>query len=174
LVTLVEGDMRTLDLERQFSLIMIPFRPFQHLLPVDDQLAALESAHRHLEPGGRLVFDVFNPNLRYLVDESRIEEREDTPETPLPDGRTFRRAGRVTAVNVVDQYSDVELIYYVLNKDGTTERLVHAFQMRWFWRFELEHLLARSGFRVAATYGDFNRSPLTDDSTEMIFIAERI
>jgi hypothetical protein len=29
---------------------MIPFRPFQHLVAVSDQMAALRSIHRHLEP----------------------------------------------------------------------------------------------------------------------------
>jgi SAM-dependent methyltransferase len=166
------GDMRNLDLGRTFSLVMIPFRPFQHLIFVADQIAALRSAHRHLEPGGRLVFDVFNPNPRYFVDEHRADEHEDTPETPLPNGRAFRRTGRVPAIHMADQYSEVELIYYV-RTDGKTERLVQAFPMRWFWRPEMEHLLTRGGFRVNSVFGDFDRSPLIDGSPEMIFMAER-
>jgi len=168
------GDMRNLDLGRTFSLVTIPFRPFQHLISVADQIATLGSIQRHLEPGGRLVFDVFNPNPGYFVDEHRANEREDTPETPLPNGRAFRRTGRVPAVYIADQYSEVELIYYVRNTDGETERLVQAFPMRWFWRYEIEHLLARCGFCIESVFGDFDRSPLTDASPEMIFIAERV
>ncbi|HLE57519.1 MAG TPA: class I SAM-dependent methyltransferase [Rhodothermia bacterium] len=171
--TLVGGDMRALDLGSRFSLIMIPFRPFQHLIAVSDQIATLQAIHRHLEPGGRLVFDVFNPKLEYLV-EDRTDEREDTAEVTLPDGRTFRRTGRVAAVHIADQYGEVELIYYVRGADGTTQRLVHGFLMRWYWRYELEHLLARCNFRVRAVFGDYNRSPLTDASPDMIFIAERV
>lgn len=37
---------------------------------------------------------------------------------------------------------------------------------------ELEHLLARAGFRVQAVYGDFDRSPLADDSPEQIICAD--
>jgi len=172
--TLKAGDMRNLDLSRTFSLVTIPFRPFQHLITIADQIATLQSAHRHLEPNGRLIFDVFNPNPRYFVDEHRHVEREDTPETPLPNGRTFRRTGRVTAVYIADQYSEVELIYYVRNGNGKAERLVQAFPMRWFWRHEMEHLLARCGFRIEAVFGDFDRSPLSDASPEMIFVAGRI
>lgn len=172
MATLKAGDMRNLDLGRTFSLVTIPFRPFQHLILIAEQIATLETAYRHLEPGGRLIFDVFNPNPRYFVDEHRADEREDTPETPLPNGRTFRRTGRVPAVYIADQYSEVELIYYVRN-GGKTERLVQAFPMRWFWRHEVEHLLARCGFRIEAVYGDFDRSPLVDTSPEMIFVAER-
>ena len=173
MATVEAGDMRNLDLDRTFSLVTIPFRPFQHLISIADQIDTLRSAHRHLEPGGRLVFDVFNPNPRYFVDERRADEREDTPETPLPNGRTFRRTGRVTAVSMSGQYSDVELIYYVRNGNGKTERLVQAFPMRWFWRQEMEHLLARCGFSIDAVFGDFDRSPLSDSSPEMIFVAER-
>ncbi|MEP6905998.1 MAG: class I SAM-dependent methyltransferase, partial [Gemmatimonadales bacterium] len=173
MATVEGGDMRSLDLRRTFSIVTIPFRPFQHLISITDQIDTLRSAHRHLEPGGRLVFDVFNPNPRYFVDEHRADEREDTPETPLPNGRTFRRTGRVTAVSISGQYSDVELIYYVRNGNGKAERFVQAFPMRWFWRHEMEHLLARCGFRIDAVFGDFDRSPLTDSSPEMIFVAER-
>ncbi len=70
--------------------------------------------------------------------------------------------------------NDVELIYYVTHADGRTERLVHAFTIRYFFRYEVEHLLARCGFRVAALYGDYERSPLRDDSPDMLFVVEKI
>ena len=172
-VTLVRADMRDFDLGRQFSIIMIPFRPLQHLITVSEQISALRAMHRHLEPGGRLMFDVFNPKIQYLIDDNS-REREDTAEVALPDGRSFRRTARVAAVHVAAQYSEIEMIYYVREADGTTQRLVQGFPMRWYWRYEVEHLLARCGFRVKAVFGDFNRSPLTDVSPEMIFMAERI
>src|SRR5260221_703684 len=171
-VTLVQADMRDLNLGRRFSLVMIPFRPMQHLVAVSDQIATLQAIHRHLDPGGLLVFDVFNPKLQYLL-EDRTAEREDTAEVELGDGRSFRRTVRVPAVHIVEQYSEAELIYYVREADGTIRRFVHGFPMRWYWLFEVEHLLARCGFRVRAAFRDFNRSPLTDTSPEMIFIAAR-
>jgi SAM-dependent methyltransferase len=172
-VSLHCGDMRSFDLGRTFALAIIPFRPFQHLLTIDDQAAALNAIGRHLGRTGRLVFDVFSPNIRLLADPTRAEEREDTPETPLADGRTLRRTGRVNAVHVIEQYSEVELIYYVQHPDGRAERLVQSFPMRWFMMSELVHILARCGYRTVRTYGDFDRSPLSDGSPEMIFIAER-
>ena len=64
------------------------------MLSVEDQRQTLDSIYRLLMPGGKLIFDVFNPDPRYFVDESRVEEHEDTPETPLPNGRSFRVRGR--------------------------------------------------------------------------------
>ena len=69
---------------------------------------------------------------------------------------------------------NIEIVYYVRAPGGETGRIVQAFPFRYFCRFELEHLLARAGFRVAGLYGNFDRSPFTDESPEMIFVAERM
>ena len=53
-----------------------------------------------------------------------------------------------------------------------TERMVQAFPFRYFFRYEVEHLLARAGFEITDIFGNFDKSPLTDDSPEMIFVAE--
>jgi SAM-dependent methyltransferase len=173
-VSLHRGDARTFDLGRQFDLVIAPFRVVQHLTTVEDQLGFLDSVARHLAPGGRLTFDVFNPNFHALVSADGTE-REDTPATILPDGRSFRRAGRVARVRWIDQVSEIELIYYISGRPGgQAERHVQSFDMRWFLRAELIHLLARGGFRVRSIYGDFDRSPLTDKSPEQIVCAERI
>jgi hypothetical protein len=67
----------------------------------------------------------------------------------------------------------VEIIHYVTYPDGRTERLVQAFPFRYFFRYEVEHLLARCGFRVIDLFGSFDRSPLQDNSPEMIFVAAK-
>jgi hypothetical protein len=51
---------------------------------------------------------------------------------------------------------------------------VQAFPLRYFFRYEIEHMLARCGFRVVDVFGNFDRSPVDDKSPEMIFIAEKV
>jgi ubiquinone/menaquinone biosynthesis C-methylase UbiE len=51
----VRGDMRTLDLGQTFGLIIVPGHSFQFMLTPEDQVKALETFKRHLEPGGRLI-----------------------------------------------------------------------------------------------------------------------
>ena len=62
-VNLALGDMRAFDLGQSFTLVTLPFRPFQHLVTVGDQLACLASVRRSLLPGGRVILDLFNPSL---------------------------------------------------------------------------------------------------------------
>jgi len=167
-VTLQQRDIHDFDLGERFPLIIAPFRVVQHLTTVDDQLRFLAAVARHLAPNGRFAFDVFNPYFAKLVEADGVE-REDTPAQRLSDGRTLRRAYRIARVRWVDQVSESELIYYV---DG--KRYVQAFEMRWYLAAELQHLLARSGFRVRAMYGDFARGPVVDGCPELVVLAEKI
>lgn len=173
--TLHQGDIRDLSLPaasddgQGFALAIAPFRILQHLVTITDQLRALGAIRRQLAASGRFVFDVFNPNFAAMTTD-RTAESEDTPEFELPDGRHFRRAARVLRVRWLDQVSDVELAYY-LRRGTAVERAVQRFEMRWYQRAELEHLLTRAGFAIEAMYGDFDRSPLGDGSPEIIVVA---
>lgn len=171
---LILGDMRRFELDRKFHLVTAPFRPFQHLASLEDQLSCLASIHRHLEEGGRLILDLFNPDLRLLVDEKFLEEQGSDPEIELADGRTILRRQRIRSRDPFNQVQDCELIYYVTHPDGRRERVVHNFRMRYLFRFEAEHLLVRSRFIVEQLYGDYDRSPYGSKYPgELIFIARK-
>ncbi len=174
-VQLVQGDMRQFKLEREFKLATIPFRPFQHLVTVADQMACLTSIHRHLAPDGRLVFDVFNPSLESLTRENFGEEFGDEPPFSTPDGRRVVRKHKIVERDRFAQINYVELVYYVTHPDGMQERLVHAFPMRYLFRFEAEHLLARCGFEVERVYADFEKNPYGSQYPgELIFVAKKV
>lgn len=155
--TLVKGDMRSFHLGREFRLVTFPFRPFQHLTTVEDQLSCLRSVQENLTDGGRLILDLFNPKLESLVENNVGEEIDEGFEFPTPQGARVRRKHRIAGRDLFNQIVYSELIYYILHEDGREERLVHAFPMRYLFRFEAEHLLARAGFRVEAVYADYDR-----------------
>ncbi len=172
-ITLHTGDARAFALGAMFPLVIAPFRILQHLITIEDQLRCLESVARHLAPGGRFVFDVFNPSFR-LMTMDRSVEFEETPLFALPDGRSMRRALRIPSVRWLEQVSESEIIYYVYDPPAAEPvRHVQAFDMRWYLRDELVHLLARAGFTVRDIFGNFDRSPVRDDSPEMVVVAER-
>ena len=69
----------------------------------------------------------------------------------------------------------VELLYDVTHADGHEERLVHAFPMRYLFRFEAEHLLARCGFAIEALYAGFDKSPYGSAYPgELVFVARKV
>lgn len=60
------ADMRNFRLNKKFSLIIIPFRSFLHLLTIDDQLATLKRIRCHLAKGGKLCLNFFYPSREYI------------------------------------------------------------------------------------------------------------
>ncbi len=162
-VRLVQVDMRQFELTDRFRLATIPFRPFQHLLTVDDQLAALRCIHRHLADDGRLLIDVFNPSLPFLTEDNLGLEDEGGPDFITPDGRSVKHRDKVVVRDLFNQILSIEMIYDVTHRDGRQERLVHSFSMRYFFRYEMEHLLVRAGFEVEQVYGDYQKNPLWYD-----------
>jgi ubiquinone/menaquinone biosynthesis C-methylase UbiE len=170
-VHLVRGDMTEFELGEKFRAIIIPFRPFQHLLEIEEQMNCLHCVRRHLAPGGHLIVDFFQTDPERMQDP--VFKRESLlTEYDLPGGRHVALSERVAAFHRGRQRNDVEMIFNVTHADGKQERLVMAWTLRYFFRYEVEHLLARCGFRVESEYGNFDESPLGDDSPEMIFLAK--
>lgn len=174
-IQLVQADMRKFDLGKTFSLVTLPFRPFQHLTTVPDQISCLESIHRHLTDGGKLILDIFNPSLEALVQVELGKEFGDEPEFTSPDGRHVVRCHRIVSRDLSAQVNQIELVYYVTHPDGRKERLTHTFPMRYFFRYEAEHLLVRSGFEVETVYSDYDKSPYGSKYPgELLFVARKV
>jgi SAM-dependent methyltransferase len=171
-VELVEGTVAGFHLDHRFALVTAPFRVLQLLTTTEEHLACLACVRAHLAPGGKLVFDLFLPSPAKML--ALLDPPEPVPlgDASLPDGTTIKVYGRTTALRCANQVQDVEMTWEVRDPSGAVARFVHAFPMRFFFPGEVEHLLARAGFREIARYGDFDRSPLTDASPEMVFVVE--
>ena len=175
LVHLIQVNMTGFDTGERYSLVTTAFRSFQHLITVEEQKACLKHINRHLVPGGLLILDIFHPYPpRLVTNPVYMEEIEDLPETKLPDGRLLRRTTRMVAFHRDQQYNDIEMFYYITHPDGRREKLVQAFPIRYFYRYEIEHLLEICGFQVVDLFGNYDRSVFTEDSPEMIFVAGKV
>jgi SAM-dependent methyltransferase len=173
-IKLIQDDMTDFDTGEKYDLVTMPFRPFQHLITAREQQDCLNCIHQHLQPQGKLVFDVYHTFLPRLIDSKYLLEMEVDPPLTLPDGTVVKRTNRTAAFHHAEQYNDIELIFYVKYPDGRKERLVHAFPTRYFYRYEVEHLLGLCGFKILEFYGNYDKSDFGEDSPEMIFVAEKI
>lgn len=61
-------DMRDFDLGETFDLILLGFNSFAYLHTLEDRLACLESARRHLGPNGRFVLDVIVQQFNFVAE----------------------------------------------------------------------------------------------------------
>jgi len=156
-------------LGRRFALIMAPFRVLSHVAAAEDQLRLLRAVHDHLEPGGRFVFDLYVPNLRILLE--GLAEFCDFDGEHLP-GRRLRRYVASSPADLARQTTRVRMTF-VWDEAAGERREVWQFEMRFFFRHEIEHLVARSPLRLVAIHGDFDGGPLLPDSREYLVICQR-
>ncbi len=170
-IKLVRGDMTNFKLDEKFDLITTPFRPFQHLGTVEEQLACLSCIREHLAPGGTFVLDIFDPDLEFLTDTDRASEFGDEPPFILTDGREVIVTYRNPSVDPVRQIVHCEMIFSVTYPDGRKQRHVQKFIMRYTFRWEAEHLLHRAGFKIRSVLGGYNSELV--GSGELIFMTEQ-
>jgi len=157
------GDICDMNESGKYRLIIAPFRVFMHLLTVEKQLAALSVMHNMLLPGGRLVFDLFIPNLKRLSE--GIHDHVDFDGEYMP-GRFLRRYTSMQA-DPVNQVSNVTF-RLEWDENGKIKSESWNTSLRLFFRYELEHLLSRSAFSRYEIFGDFLGNPLTASSKEFV------
>ena len=165
---LVHAPMQRFDLAHdRFTLIYSAFRAFQHLYTVEDQLQCLACVRRHLAPGGALAFDVFAPRLARMAVPDPAEQLEMRFEL---DGESIERWARA----VPDPVTQLLQVHFRYERSRAGERVGSEeahFHMRWFWRYELEHLLARAGFGQVTIYGDFDRREVGPETPAFVIVA---
>jgi SAM-dependent methyltransferase len=161
-------DARTLKLDKKFDLVVAPFRVFSHLITIDDQLQALNSISDHLNPEGRFIFDLYVPDLNILQNGINGETDFDGEYEP---GKRLKRV----ISSEPDLVSQVNKVTMTLTWDEADGKKTSSWQllMRFFFRHELEHLVARSKLKLEHIYGDYEGHDLTRDSKDFIVVCRR-
>jgi SAM-dependent methyltransferase len=151
LVDLRVGDLREPPVVERVPLVTIPFRSMLHMRDDDDRSRALRAAAGVLEPGGRLVFDVFAPSAEDIEETDGIWlEREPG---------IFERADW--------NASERQLVLSVRGHDEAATMELH-----WLSPAEWNALIEDADFEVEALYGWFDRRPW-EGGEDQIWVCRR-
>jgi len=146
-----QGDLRRPPVTERVRLVTCPFRAYLHLASDEERLEALAAARELLEPGGRLVFDVFAPS------------REDVEETH---GRWIEREPGI------DERADWDLEAQTLTLSVRGEQGASSMTLWWLEPSRWHALLAEAGLMIEACYGWFDRRPYAGGE-DTVWIASR-
>ncbi|UCG92375.1 MAG: class I SAM-dependent methyltransferase [candidate division WOR-3 bacterium] len=169
-IELVQEDMSRFDLHKTFSLIFCTFRSFQHLVTREERGKCLECVNRHLTKNGIFILHLFVPWHHLLAQERRsmylgkFYDKEN-------DVYVTRRSEVV--FNLAQQTLHEDRFYEWTDKQGNFQRHVWSFDFAYLFRYEVELLLEKHGFRVEEVFGSFDKSPYNYYSGEQIFVARR-
>ncbi|WP_284141231.1 class I SAM-dependent methyltransferase [Virgibacillus sp. LDC-1] len=168
----VEQDCTQLNLNLKSSLIYTTGNSFQHFLTNESQDGLLSSVNRHLEVGGKFIFGTRFPSVEELLQPSSEEY-----------WRTYFDSETLNEVDVytisdydsLNQVQNYETIRKYKNNDGeiVNERRTNI-SLRYVFPKEMERILLANGFKILNVYKDWNETPITNDSYEMIYVCEKI
>jgi len=162
------GDIRTFKPDRKYDLIISPFRVFQHLLTIEDQLNALHNIYDSLNDGGRYIFDVFYPDIKRLInDVDDILEFEGE----IENGNVLKRFVSVRN-DTVKQIINVTF-RFEWNENNNQYKDEFYSPMRYFFRYELENLVGRTKFNLEKFYGSFECKDFGLNPKEQILILRK-
>jgi len=168
-----DGDMRQFRLERKYPLVTMPFRSMQHMHSVEDQVRALSTAAFHLHEKGVLAFDVFYPKFDRL--DSRLGE--EVLEIEWADAsarnRTLRRYYRKDAVDKIGQIFRLTFLLRTYEGEELVGEESESLSLSYYTYPHLRALFLLTGLEVVEQYGSFNRGPLDNRATDMIFLLQR-
>lgn len=169
-VTIFEGDMRSFRLNRRFPLVIIPFRPMQHMFTLEDQVAALSTAAAHLDENGILGFDVFYPKFD-MIWANLGEEVAEMEWVPASDpSKLTRRFFRKDAVDKINQIFSFTFIFRTYEAGTLILEESEPFRLCFYTYPHLRALFRLVGLEVVAEYGSFSKVPLDNNAEQMIFL----
>ncbi len=159
-VELVQGDMRSFSFKKQFNLIIIPYRAFLHLLTSEDQIMALTCIRNHMKDDGKLILNIFDPNLEMIAAHSGHlgSASKKMQECIHPDTGSRVIVWENRKYHPEPQIVDVNFIFEELDKTGKVISKHYIFMnLRYIFRYEMQYLLELCGFKIETLYGDCRR-----------------
>jgi SAM-dependent methyltransferase len=165
-VTWLQADAQTVDVGRLFELVTMTGHTFQVFLTDDAVRVVLANVWRHLEPEGRFAFETRNPAARawerWLPELSSIR-------VEAPGGES------VEVAHELERTIEPDLVEFTstCRFAGGSVPLISRSTLRFIDPDHLRALLEGVSFRIDGWFGDWDRSPVTPASPEVIVVATR-
>jgi len=163
---LVCSDMRQFVLNRKFRCVLISGNSLCHLLTTSDLESCLRCIRSHLLSDGRLLIDVFVPDLGLL-------NRDST--TRYPFSRFIDPQGQEVVMEYTHVYDAARQVNYVTTythePSSEAERIGHL-TMRMYFPQELDAMLRCAGFSIQDKFGGYQKETFTSESKKQLIIAK--
>ena len=167
---LVQADMIDFKFDDKFPLAIVPFHGLLSLLSLKDIERTLLNIRRHLTPEGKLIFDIFVPDLNMMVQEGDVPYHF----RDVTDPNTGRRLviWNQASYDSHSQIMSIRSTIEELDRSGRVEnKMYRDFTLRYIFRWEMHYLLRACGYDILELYGDFRRQEFDENSTEMVWVA---
>ncbi|MCM3110548.1 class I SAM-dependent methyltransferase [Lederbergia lenta] len=162
-------NLKELSLPKKYEAIIIPAGSFLLIEKRDESIEVLKRLYDHLEPGGRLMLDLFLPDNKFVTD----GKFEGTSAFKLPNGDTITMEEKLVEADLFNQ-NKVSYIKYEKWREG--ERIQSELQrlaLRWYGIEEFKLVLENIGFSDIIVSADFYYGKEPTNSKQ-VFVYEAV
>ncbi|GMK44381.1 methyltransferase [Paenibacillus glycanilyticus] len=151
---LYQANLQELSLPHKYEAIIIPGGSFLLIEQREESIQVLNRLYEHLEPGGRLILDLFLPDNNY--NSSELGRWDGTATYHLPNGDLITMEGKNAEVDLFfNQYRVSYLKYEKWRKGVLIQTELQRFAMRWYGVEEFKMILEGIGFSDVTVCADF-------------------
>ena len=161
------GGMENFNIDRRFSCIFVPFNSFLLLTARADQERCLENIHRHLADDGTFIIDIFSPRFDLCAQEK--SEIHFLRHFYYPPEELAIIQWEYVERDMAEQVMDIDFLYEWYDRSGKLERAARSLRMAIIFRYEMQHLLEKNGFEILEFFGNYDRTPFSKASPQMIY-----
>jgi SAM-dependent methyltransferase len=159
------GDVRTFQSDSRFDVALLMFAVLGYQLEDADVEATLETAARHLLPGGVLIFDVWNgPAVEAIGPTTRTKS--------APSGTGVLRRGARGTLDARHHICAVDYTVEWIIEDNVVREAQERHRMRYFFEDELDQMARQAGLEIvqSGAFPDFQR-PAGKDDWNALYVA---
>lgn len=165
----VQADGRNFELGQHYALILMPLNVLQFFHEAESLRQVFGCVKRHLVPGGRLIFDVFNPQVAFLAEDPqrryervRYDDPEGSGEVVIEETREYIAARQIVR----------STRYYHVGSERN--KWIGTLELRCFFPCELDLLLEHHGFHSEEKLGNFDGSPFSNAAPKQIVVCSPV
>ena len=148
------GDMATIRVEGEFSLVYLAFNTINNLTTQDAQVACFQNAAAHLKPGGVFLVEVGVPPLQRLPVGERLV--------------AFACSDTHWGIDEFDVVTQEFSSHHIQRRDGETQKLSVPF--RYVWPAELDLMARLAGMTLQHRWGGWEKQPFTSVSRKHVSV----
>ncbi|MBE4907500.1 class I SAM-dependent methyltransferase [Bacillus luteolus] len=165
-------DCTKLKLPMKSKLIYSVGNSFQHFLSNEEQDGLLFSVYQHLETDGIFIF-----NTRFPSEEELLQPSTEEYWRTYEDLETLCKVD-VYTISSYDSLLQVQDYTTIRRFKNENEEVINEsrtnISLRYVFPKEMERVLSSNGFEIVKVYEDWNETPLTSESTRMIYVCKKI
>lgn len=162
-VHIYNQDMKNININKKYDLIIIPFNTFSYLYTLDDLIKLFNGLTQISNKNTNIIFDIINPK----IDDLRNQNNYKLCNTFLIGEEQYKLYEKHT-YKIKEQ-----VIVYSKKYINKNKKIKLNLPVRVFFPQEIDNLINNLNYRILYKIGDYNNELYDSNSRKQIFIISR-